>query len=340
MSGRLRVWATVFAGTALATAWVGWHRAARAATELTGAQREVSGLELRAQELKTQVQQEQAKFAAVESDNDGLLARIAEKTAAARPMPLTRQEINERLRAAQAAEAQGEVESALAGYLWCYDEGFLRNATVVQRLWQLGEREPRARQALRERRDRAQAEILTGGESNETLGDFLLLNQTLQEAAVSLVFYDRLPPDDTRRKALLGPLQQAFLDARRYQEALLGLPSPREMAMWLAPPRPLPPEVVAAREAALARVTGNSAEAEAMRLTRQRAEEAQRTSRMTVAGPLLEALAATGRLDEARELLEKVRGFDASPRTTALIRRHLERAGRLELWEASTAPQN
>jgi hypothetical protein len=241
---------------------------------------------------------------------------------------LSRETIQTRYQEAQTLERAGNMKAALAGYLWCYDTGFLRDREVLDRIWTLGEKHFDAREALRQRRDQAEAKLLANPGEMDALSDLIQLNRVLRESERNLAFYDALAPADPRLRLIGSRVAEELAAARRYQDMLRVIPPYARALANLSPPNP---EARAAQDAALARLAGNP---EAVELQRVALERSRTTVRMVVLEPIgltLEALAGVGDLERARVLVEKMLAFDPVPETRALVQRHLERAGQAGL---------
>jgi hypothetical protein len=320
--------------------WLG-QRQSEASARLAAVRREEAALRSRFAQLEGQWQATQEKLAVVDKDNGRLLQEVesgAVTRAAREQQPrLTRDMIDARYQQAQVLEREGDLAAALNAYLWCFDVGFLRTPEIMERIWVLGEKHAGARAALRERRDRIGVELRRNTEEADTIGDLIALNRVLGEPEQTLAFHDALPRDDARRRIIGGKLVSELLAARRYREAVEVLPVYTRMLLNLDPPKPNPARD-AAIDAVIARESKTPEEAEkAQAQTRLARTQAQATSRKVVLEPvgfMVEGLAGMGDLGRARTLAEKALAFDPTPETRALVQRHLERAGQVELLEA------
>lgn len=293
---------------------------------LAALHREEASLRPRLAALEAQFQASQQKLSAVEADNGRLLREIESGAISARAprLRLSREIVQERIQEAQALERAGDTEAALAGYLWCYDMGFLRDRAVLDRIWALSEKHFAAREALRQRRDRAYAQLLASPEETDAVGDMIQLNRVLKEPERNMEFYSALAPDDPRRRMAGSQIVPDLLEARRYQDLVRVLPPYARALANLSPP---PAAIRAVQEAESARLASNPEQAELLRLARERSRAAQRRMVLEPIGLMLEALAGVGDLERARVLGEKMLVFDPVPETRALVQRHLERAG-------------
>lgn len=212
---------------------------------------------------------------------------------------------------------QGKHAEALIEFLWCYDEGMVqvgyfqgaRNHYLLSALARLATVYPPAREALVERRDRAQADLLAPAGYSSAASDLGSLNHALGEDAKTMTLFEQLPADDKRR-SILGPaLLPQLLQARRYVDALTAQPhaSLILMAARMAAPMPgtemLPAETLASL----------------------------RDQRINWFAERIEILAGAGELDLAREFLAKALAYDSSEAANTAYRAYLERAGHAEL---------
>jgi RNA polymerase sigma factor (sigma-70 family) len=224
----------------------------------------------------------------------------------------------------RALVAAHRFDAALAEFLWLLDHGAPRTREdLLSDLYLLSGHYPPAKNALLERRARAEAAIFAGQATREAVGDVVALNYTLHDEARSLEFYDRLPAANPLRPVLARRLFAQFLAARRYAESLEAEPPDRIFQMWSV--------------------------MQASTLRREKAEtlpfvrKTMREHDVRWVADRIEALAGAGALDDARVLLAHAREFDDSPGARAVYRTSLERGGHLKLLApetAATAPKH
>ena len=95
-----------------------------------------------------------------------------------------------RMRLGDALAEKGQVEEALAEYLWCFDHGLehgkgfhgVRLSFLLSRITRLGSRNPAALAELRDRRDAACRKLEGESASFEAAMDFTALNRELDES--------------------------------------------------------------------------------------------------------------------------------------------------------------
>lgn len=213
---------------------------------------------------------------------------------------------------------EGDPAGALKEYLWLFDDGMkklpafagVRTSYVLMEIKQLGQDYPPALAALRERRDAAKKSLEGPGFTEGDARDFSALNWALWEQKATITFFDSLPAGDPRRRVLGTHVFDALLKARRYVEAADAWPAEKVRAAFEAGakeswgPKPDP-------------------DAEMRRMNRE--------FQMKNAAEGLEALAGSGKLDDARDLIRRMLAVEDSPWVRAILRKHLERAGRAGL---------
>jgi hypothetical protein len=309
--------------------------------------------------LEAQLETERRRTASVEEDNTRLLKVIettAAHRAAAKPtwQPTTHASVEARMKSGHEHIDAGNSAAALREYLWCLDTGFplLNNsgAAAVAAIVKLGETYAPAIEALRERQEKAAQRILEGDNVLEDALEFERLNRALNQELRTLALYDTLPRGDPRRKEMGRVVFEALVGARRYPDALEAMPletmrqqirssSPSPDASGTEAQRAARLEAQRAAKAKIAALdpappeteTQTTARLAAQELARERAGYAMRNAVIQPTSRNIEVLAGAGKIDAARELLGKLLEFDKSEATQALVRKHLERAGRPEL---------
>jgi thiol-disulfide isomerase/thioredoxin len=219
----------------------------------------------------------------------------------------------------------GDYQEALGEYLWCLDEGMIRvpaytgvrASFLLGSIASLAKQYPPAWDALKTRRDEARQKLEKSPNDRQAGGDFANLNHCLGDDQATLTYFDKLPPDAPQREALGYYLFDLLLEAKRYDDALAAVPYARfKQTFGFTVSRiqspggtPLP-----------------ASAAEAMRDFAVRSGAKQ-----------LEALAGTGKLDDARALLKEILALKPSEEAISMVRKHLERAGHPELLNGIAA---
>lgn len=219
----------------------------------------------------------------------------------------------------------GQPAEALAEFLWCFDEGMahvpglssVRSSYLLDDIQTLSVTYPPAKASLLERRDRAQAALLSGQATDNTIKDIVALNRSLNEADRSLALYDQLPAANAHRTKLRIWLFSQFLKAKRYDDALQSEPVVNIFRIW-----PLMQSHEISRN--------NSAFTPA-------ALKTFHDYNLHWLADRLEVLAGAGQLDHARELLATALAYDGNEPARAIYHAGLLRAGHAELL-ASTTP--
>ena len=121
------------------------------------------------------------------------------------------------------------------------------------------------------------------------------------------VLYDQLPKGDTRRRFVSIYAFDELVEARRYEDALEG----RNYSTMLS----------------------------SFRISSGMAAQPVRSHAVNTAAKNVEVLAGGGQLEHARTLSEQVLAFDSSPETREILRKHLERAGHIQLYDQLSRPQ-
>jgi hypothetical protein len=203
--------------------------------------------------------------------------------------------------------AEGKHQEAVEEYLKLYHELAGKRGTTYQQmamsgLQNLGRNYPPALAALRQLRDAAVEKLRTHPpEAQQVVAEIGLLNERLGDGQATMALYDTLPVGDPGRQALGNIGHNAFVQARRYADALVGksfgnMLNELEMGMRFSSGQ-----------------TGQS-------LTNSRTFAVQGTLTN------IEVLTGAGQLEDARALTEKLLAFDNSEATRAAIQRHVERA--------------
>ena len=224
-----------------------------------------------------------------------------------------------RERLADSLARAGEPAEALKHYLWCLDVGLRENIRYArarrQMLFEcvvlLAQQYAPARAALRERQASVEESLRSGQDDANLARDWATLNLCLDDEQRSLSLFDELPPRSRARHILFDYLLPRLVQERRYKDVL----------DRIDPLRVFEQEVVFAR---IRRgVLADSPRAREVRGTRAYA--------VSRGAALLEALAATGRLEDARPLADRILDFHDTPESRALLTQHLERVAADEL---------
>jgi RNA polymerase sigma factor (sigma-70 family) len=251
------------------------------------------------------------RAAAAEADAVELEQALrAARSASSPPQPRTLSDSGDRAKAAMTRAHEltraGKFQEALDVYLQCYRDVAGRNTLpnqqiVMSQIKQLGETYPPAIVALRDLRDSARQRFEAGETSRDVVSEIGFLNERLDEGHATIALYDRLPAGDPGRQSLALIGRRAFVDAKRYADALVGTPfgsMVRELEMGIR---------------SAARLTG-------MSLVTHRDYVIQGTLSH------IEVLLGSGKREEAAELTQKLLAFDGSDATRAALQHHVDRA--------------
>jgi RNA polymerase sigma factor (sigma-70 family) len=325
---------TIGVVSALAVAAIGtaiYEAAAAKASEqaLAGALRQQSALQAKLRDTESRLVAETRRAQAADEDNatlltivDGLRTNHEARTAAA-AAPITQDLVEARYKRAQELARSGDAAAALKEFLWCFDEGMprfpfyggVRTSFVLSEIAKLGENNPDALAALRERRDAAEKRLLASKEDFDASTDFAAINSSLKEDARTLQLFDQLAPDDTRRRSLGLTIYELLAESGRYQDALQVRPYGSMSSIFEVSiqERPLP---------------ANATNPERLR-------QVQRNYAVASAAKNIEVLAGAGDLAHAKSFVERLLAYDGSEETKAVLQKSLVRAGHPELLAAS-----
>ena len=227
--------------------------------------------------------------------------------------------VDARYKRAQELARSGDTAAALKEYLWCFDEGMLRVSSytgvrrsyVLSEIAKLGEKNPDALAALRERRDAAEKRLLASRDNFDAAADFASINRYLKEDARTLQLYDKLAPNDTRRRSLGLTVYDLLAEARRYQDALQVQPYDRMSSRFdlSIQKYPVPADVPNPEQ----------------KRKEWRNYVAETTARD------IEVLAGSGDLAHAKKLTKRLLAYDGSEETKAVLQQSLTRAGHPDL---------
>lgn len=302
-SGRISLVLTVLAVGTVLWAWGMRASATNHEKQVADLARQRAETTTRRAQLQTQLAVDLARAAAVEKDNKTLAdalekARSAQAVQAA-AVTVTSTEVSERIVEAQRQVKTGDSAELLRELLWCYDEGH-RRLGAAQATWAIGrlfaalaELGARHPPALAALRQRAEAlrQQVLGPGGEDFASELAAAAKALKD--------DALPPDSKARPNLSNYGGDAFLALKRYGDIYHKSTFQVANAV-LEGPRGMK---ITPRPAIIAGIAGKN----------------------------LEIMAGAGAVDEARTFLRRVLALDDSEATRAILRQHLERAGRPDL---------
>lgn len=245
------------------------------------------------------------------------------------PMERMKQELQEagendpmaRMKFARQLAMQGKQAEALEHLLWCFDHGLehgsafygVRLSFLLSDIERLGRQYPPAMEALVQRRDRAEAQLLAGKGSPQTLHDFSALNRTLQDDARTLRVYEGLSDAEKDRLGADRVAEDLLRQARRYDEILRGENACTEM---IASVTALLSEATTAKAGA---TDGDAGRQEML-------VDSQRRYAISSAAEAIEILAGANLTEPAKGLIDDVLKFDPSEATRATLTAYVRRA--------------
>lgn len=294
-------------GTGLLGTWKLW-RASEQRREAAALADETTALQRKVTVLVSQRKAHADRVKAIDADNKWLQASLTRPSAVPARMKVPAEEAEQRIEAAL-AQTRGSVidsEATLRELLWGLDEGEhslepslkrSRMQLLVNAIIQLGERYPPALAALRERQAAARAKYLEVGDMGDVLSRFAFITRALRDQGAMIALFDSLPVADQRRREVGNQAYNEFVEARRYKDA------------------------VASRSLDLSETRFGTAKGNPRMLAVM----------MKMSARDLEALAGAGSNERANSLMAKMLSLDGSAENRALLRTHLERAGRLDL---------
>lgn len=255
------------------------------------------------------------------------LTRSTEKLQGSDPNPMDRQSY-----AGELVRAR-KYDEALKEYLWCFDEGKaaqpsysgVRLSFLLGDIVELGRVHPPALQALRERRDAAEARIDAGSNSFDAASDACALSRALGEPDRILALYDRVrkgkPLAGRLRIAFGQPVLEPLVEARRYDEVAELFDSPEgyvksHLQMFTLRPRP------------------SGGADEVRRAVEDSVEPSLRASVVEDASVMYEALVGAGRDDVAGRVADSLIAFANVGNTYSTLIDRAIRAGKLDTARA------
>jgi len=205
--------------------------------------------------------------------------------------------------------------------MWCITKGLrsrdraiyaaARRQLVFKNFAALGKLYPPARTALEQERERMEQALLGGKDDANLARDIDALNCSLAQHPRSLELYDRLPATARARCVLFDKVIDLLIAHRRYAEVL----------------KLVDPETAFQQEAIMARrqraLWDESPDA--------RSQRGQWAFAVARGAMLVEALAATGRVAEAKTLADAILRFSQRQYARDVLLHHARRAGVPEL---------
>jgi RNA polymerase sigma factor (sigma-70 family) len=292
---------------------------------LVASQHQQADLLAKIQGLETSLASANTRLKASEEDGAKLLSVLDSTTAdqtSATAVSITQKHVDARYKHAQDLVKTGKNEDALKELLWCYDEGMPRFAAysgvrasfLLHLIADVGKTYPPAIDALRERRDKAEQQLLISANDHEATSSFAAINHALKENARNLQLYDQLSANDARRQSLGMWVYDELTSAQRYQEAAQARSyrQMRDMVETLTDP--------------------SNPRSATLRST-------QRIEVVKTIAQYVEVLAGAGDLTHARTLADQITAYDNSTEAKTILQQHATRAGHPELLTiASLAP--
>ncbi len=221
-------------------------------------------------------------------------------------------------------------DEALAEYLWCWDEGAkcqptysgARRTLLLGDIAKLGRSHPAVLEALRDRRDVAEGQLIAGSDSRDDAADFCALNRTLSENDRTVELYDELrkngPVPESIRTTFAREVLELFVKARRYADVVDMLDDPFKY---------IEQQLAFARQVEeLGKQSGKSDEA-----VGAIAKAAQRTNTIGKLVPVFGALIGVGRGEEGKRAADMLLEYSKSDTTYAELVESAARAGDVAL---------
>lgn len=206
---------------------------------------------------------------------------------------------------------EGDDQKALDLLLWCWDEGkkdpdFARTRVmqVGSALASLSRDYPPARDAMISRRDQSRQRVIDGKGGKNAADELIQLNKYLREDDDSIAVMDKIPAGDERRTTFSIYLFDKLVEAKRYNDAYWRSMTMSSVGMLTRVGRGMP--------------------------------EMARASTIRRTAMVVEALAGSDHIDDARNVLGALLEFDHSAETRTLVKERLERAGHADLLPAET----
>ncbi len=229
------------------------------------------------------------------------LARASDKLASAgKNDPMAREEY------ARTLAGKGKNKEALAEYLWCYDEGAkadpafagVRLSFLLSSIVSLGRSYPEALTALRVRRDKAGAILISPDANIQTVWDFKALNRELHEDERSLTMFDKL---SAKKSPLKNDLKDSIVELLLEKKRYLDIIGTEEEMNKAVDSEITNYGVIASFEKDKSQLPG------------------MKPFYVDRIAPYLQACAGAGKQPETQRLMKKILDFDKSPKTYASL---------------------
>jgi RNA polymerase sigma factor (sigma-70 family) len=298
----------------LGTAYVATGQAREAEAHVAVSTSRVADANARLAELQRRADVEAQRVERAESVNARLLKQVERRqtsvvTAAALPVPVTSDVVQARMERGRELVRAGDYAAALAEFLWCFDVGYkeIRQSPVrlsfgLGEIVRLATLYPPARDALLERRQRAQQAMLADDGDRDAVAEFSALTRELKDGAAFIPLLESWPAGDSRRRQVADAAREALVETQRYAFA--------------------------------AEALSYGSLSSILEMMGRRPESRDFVVQKTATD--IEILAGAGRLEEARTLGQRVIALDGSEATRALLQRHLARAGHPHLLSSTT----
>ena len=310
----------ILSGLLLAFGLCGWSVLSRWGAVAKGEQ-ELAALASRAAAAAEGISRDQARLQAVETDTARRLEQIATLSIERRHTlrSPSAEVIRERHARARDFAERGAWQEALADYLWCFDEAFLRSPGLIKNFAQLAKVYPPAAAEIQVRMQSAEVRARHDPTDTDALEDFITLDSALNQGARSFAFHDELRVTDERRLRIARALASAFIAQKRYADVSAVVPKYEPTIKDL--------EARLNLQGAAAPANQPAPQNEQQRIAVQRARTAQLKASIDSASVAMEVLAGLGDSKRARLLAEKILLLDPSPENRAAVAARLERAG-------------
>ena len=212
----------------------------------------------------------------------------------------------------------GKHEEALKELLWCWDEGkkdpefarMQRSMQVPRELSRLARDYPPAGEAMVVRRDQTRERVLANKGGGTMVQDLIHLNREMKMDEDTLAVFDQMPEGDRRKVTISIYLFDLLVEKKRYADAMLFNALDSQLMQL---------ERAKSQMKTMAERGGDAAAQSFLRFLR------------TSTAKRVEALAGTGKLDQARELSDRLLAVDPSDEARDLLRQHVARAGQPDL---------
>lgn len=312
--------ALLLSGLLLAFALCGWSVLSHWGAVAKGEQ-ELAALTNRAAAAEDDIERVRERLQTVEADTARRLEQIATLSIERR---LTQRSpsaevIRERHTRARDLAERGRWQEALADYLWCYDDAFLRSPGLIKNVAQLAKIYPPAAAELQVRMQYAEARARHDPTDTDALQDFTALDLALNQGARSFAFHDELAVTDERRLRIARALAPEFIARQRYADVSAVVPKYEPTINDL--------KARLNQQGAARPANQPTPRNEQQRIAAQRARTAQLKASIDSAIVAMEVLAGLGDSNRARSLAEKILLLDPSPENRAAVTARLERAG-------------